>query len=54
MDVGDFAERARREREAALNAASPVAAARHQELAERYEEVALAFAALDRARTGQA
>ena len=53
-DVEHFSERAGRERRAAREAADPRTAAMHEELAARYQAVAEAFAALDRARTGQA
>ena len=55
MDAEDakyFAERAREERRAASDAADAKAAAMHAELADRYEAVVDAFAALDRARMG--
>jgi hypothetical protein len=52
-DSEHFAERARREREAAARAADPAAAAMHRELAERYGAVAEAFARLDRTKAGQ-
>jgi hypothetical protein len=52
-DIDQFAERARQERRAAHGAADPEAAALHNQLADRYQAVAEAFAALDRARTGQ-
>jgi len=51
-DAKYFAERARQERRAAREAADTKAAAMHAELADRYEAVVEAFAALDRARMG--
>ena len=53
-DAEHFSERADRERRAAREAADPRTAAMHDALADRYLAVAEAFAALDRARTGQA
>ena len=57
MEVPDdhyFAERSRRERQAAREASDPRSAAIHIDLAQRYEAVAEALAALDRARMTQA
>ncbi|MDP8995073.1 MAG: hypothetical protein M3N07_08870 [Pseudomonadota bacterium] len=52
-DVDYFSERSRRERLAAAAASDPRAAAMHIELARRYEAVAEAFAAVERARMEQ-
>lgn len=52
-EAGYFLDRSRQEREAAAKAGNPKAAAIHEDLAARYEAVAEAFAALDRARMSQ-
>lgn len=53
-DAAYFAERSRQERIAAGAAPDPRIAATHAELADRYQAVVDAFAALDRARMRQA
>lgn len=53
-DIEYFAGRARQERDAAARAVNARAASLHAELAERYDAVAKAYAALDRTRMRQA
>ena len=52
-DIERFTARSRQERAAAARAADTEAARRHAELADRYDAVARAYAALDRPATGQ-
>lgn len=52
-EIRRFAARSQEERSRAMRTPDPEAAARHIELAERYDAVARAFAALDRTRMGQ-
>jgi hypothetical protein len=53
-EIQRFAQRSQEERSRAMRTPDPEAAARHIELAERYDAVAKAFAAIDRTRMGQA
>ena len=51
-EIQKFAQRSQEERTRAMRTPDPEAAARHMELADRYEAVAQAFASLDRTRLG--